>query len=53
MDSSDSSGISPLKIQKRNRWITPEKEKPLSGIPNTILGIQPASKGSVKDLWVR
>lgn len=49
--SDDSSYTSPLPINKRNSWITPEKEELLKKLPHTLLGLKPAGRGKIKEVW--
>lgn len=39
------------KIKKRNNWVTPERQELMKGLPKTMLGLEQAGPGKIKDLW--
>lgn len=49
--SDDDSITSSLLIRQKNLWITPEKTELFESMPKTILGIEPAGRGKIKEVW--
>lgn len=47
----EASVTSPLLVQKRNRWTTPEKKELFEKLPKTVLGIERAGRGKIKETW--